>query len=313
MRARKHALLPLIAGVAAVWQSASASEFECRNGAQLRRVEVRSGPAVEDVACEVRYWRDATRQGSGDVLWRANQDANFCEDKAAELISRLEAGGWRCAAVDQPAPSAPVREAEAAAPAGSAPQPVPVPPTTQAPSPIEPTAGPTEQAALPTPSEPPPGPAAAAARPAILDQVVAQTLRNVQQMYGGEFRAEGTAFGDLNGDGREDAAVLVTYQADRDDRDDYIQYLVAYLFDGETYQSTDTENVGGRFLEALRADIRDIVDQTIIVDLQSLDADQDCCETRRAAFALRNGQLVEVEVAAGVGERRSNRSTPSEG
>jgi hypothetical protein len=307
---RKHLLLHLIVGVIAVWQSASASEFECRNGAQLRRVEVRSGPAVEDVACEVRYWRDATRQGSGEVLWRANQDANFCEDKAAVLIGRLEAGGWRCTAVDQPAPSAPVREADTAAPAESAPQPVPVPPAAQAPSPIEPTAGPADQAALTTPSEPPLGPAAAAARPAILHQVVAETLRNVQQMYGGEFRAEGTAFGDLNGDGREDAAVLVTYQADRDD---YVQYLVAYLFDGETYRSTDTENVGGRFLEALRAEIRDIVDQTIIVDLQSLDANQDCCDTRRAAFALRNGELVEVEVAAGVNERRSNRSTPSEG
>jgi hypothetical protein len=343
MRAhQKHTLFQLIIGLAAALQSASASEFECRNGGQMRRVEVRAGGAVENLACEVRYWRDATRQGAGKVLWRASQDTDFCDAKAAGLIDRLEAGGWRCAAVDQPAPSAPLREAETTTPAPSAPLPAPepqmpqVPPriepgagpteqerapgpteqatlptpepsTPQAPSPIEPAAGPTDQAVLPSPST---AGSAEAAQPAILEQVVAQTLRNVQQMYGGQFRAEGTVFGDLDGDGRDDAAVLVTYEAERDD---YVQYLVAYLFDGETYQSTDTENVGGRFLDALRAEIREIVDQTIVVELQSLDADQECCETRRAAFVLQNGELVEVEGSAGVHEGHSDRSTASKG
>jgi hypothetical protein len=342
MRAhQKHTLFQLVVGLAAVVQSASASEFECRNGAQLRRVEVRAGGAVENLACEVRYWRDATRQGAGKVLWRASQDTDFCEAKAAGLIDRLEAGGWRCAAVDQPAPSAPWREAETATPAPNAPPPAPEPQMPQGPPPIEPGAGrtaeepapaSTEQAALPTPEpstprvpspiEPAAGPteraalpapstsgSAEAAHPAILEQVVAETLRNVQQMYGGEFRAEGTVFGDLDGDGRDDAAVLVTYEAERDD---YVQYVVAYLFDGETYQSTDTENVGGRFLDTLRAELREITDQTIVVELQSLDADHECCETRRAAFVLRNGELVE-EGAAGVREGRREPRKASEG
>ena len=111
-------------------------------------------------------------------------------------------------------------------------------------------------------------------------------------MYGGDFHAEDAAFGDLDGDGRDDAAVLVTYQTDRKD---YVQYLVAYLFDGETFQSTATKNVGGRFLDAVRADVRGIVDRAIVVDLEALDEAAVCCETRRAEFVLKEGQLVEVE------------------
>ena len=50
---------------------------------------------------------------------------------------------------------------------------------------------------------------------ALLDRVVEQTLRSVQELYGGQFQAELAAFGDLDRDGLKDAAVLVTYQADQ--------------------------------------------------------------------------------------------------
>ncbi|MGH7129594.1 MAG: hypothetical protein ACREIV_13575, partial [Planctomycetaceae bacterium] len=145
-------------------------------------------------------------------------------------------------------------------------------------------------------------PAAENPRATILDQIVEQTLRSVQQMYGGDFRAEDAAFGDLDGDGRDDAAVLVTYQTDREE---YVQYLVAYLFDGETFQSTATRNVGGRFLDAVRADVRGIVDRAIVVDLEALDETEACCEIRRAAFVLKEGQLVEVEDRAEVPRGRT--------
>jgi hypothetical protein len=135
---------------------------------------------------------------------------------------------------------------------------------------------------------------------ALLEQVVGQTLHSVQEMYGGDFRAEDAAFGDLDGDGRDDAAVLVTYQTERED---YVQYLVAYLFDGQTFQSTATKNVGGRFLDALRADVRGIVDRAIVVDLQALDAGEICCETRTAAYVLKEGQLVEVADPPALGGR----------
>jgi hypothetical protein len=45
----------------------------------------------------------------------------------------------------------------------------------------------------------------------------------------------------------------------------------------------------------VRADVRGIVDRTIVVDLEALDETEVCCETRRAEFVLKEGQLVEVE------------------
>ena len=297
----------LIFGVAGTWHESAASEFLCRNGELTRRVEVGPGDG-ENVACEVRYWRNAASTTEARVLWRATQDPDFCDTKARELLDRLEAGGWTCAASDQPAPSA-TRE-EAAAPAPSAPAPSAAPPApVRAPTtvgearlPADPAPGAGPQAEPPAPARLQAAAPAARHRPAadqnvaLLDQVVAQTLRSVQQLYGGDFRAEGTALGDLDGDGREDAAILVTYEADRDD---YVQYLVAYLFDGETYRSSATKNVSGRFLDVQRAEIQGIVDQSIVVLLEALNADAACCETRETAFALKEGQLVEVEKPAG--------------
>jgi hypothetical protein len=110
-------------------------------------------------------------------------------------------------------------------------------------------------------------------------------------LYGGDFQAEHATFGDLDGDGVEDGAVLIAYQAERNE---YVQYLVAYLFNGETFQSVATRNVGGRFLDALRADLRGIAEGRILVELEALDGGANCCARRRTAFALQNGQLVEV-------------------
>ncbi len=157
------------------------------------------------------------------------------------------------------------------------------------------------------PAAPPPSPAVAQAAPshsdhlttatsehpnaALLDRVVEQTLRSVQELYGGQFQADLATFGDLDRDGLKDAAVLVTYQADRKD---HVQYLVAYLFDGETFRSVATKNVGGRFLDAVRADLQGIVDGRILVELEALDEDANCCARQRTAFALENGQLVQV-------------------
>jgi hypothetical protein len=126
---------------------------------------------------------------------------------------------------------------------------------------------------------------------ALLDQVVEQTLRSVQELYGGRFQADLAAFGDLDRDGLEDAAVLVTYQADRKEQ---VQYLVAYLFDGETFRSVATKNVGGRFLDAVRADLQGIEGGQILVELEALDGNANCCARQRTAFALENGQLVQV-------------------
>ena len=292
---------------------ASAAEFRCSNGGAERRIELSGPEGAPGTACEVRYWRDATAPGSGRVLWRAQQDPDFCAAKARELVARLEAGGWRCDAGEQPAAPEPAQARTKDAP-----------PAAPAPAQAAPAAGVSDEAAgAVTPEGPPaaiardeppavrpaePTPAVRArsdasvpdapivppsAHPAapLLDQVLRETLHSVEQLYGGEFQAEHATFGDLDGDGVQDAAVLITYEAERDE---YVQYLVAYLFNGETFQSVATRNVGGRFLDALRAHLRGIDDGRILLDLDTLDGDAVCCETRTTAFTLDGGRLVEL-------------------
>jgi len=93
-----------------------------------------------------------------------------------------------------------------------------------------------------------------------------------------------------------------------------VQYLVAYLFNGETFQSVATKNVGGRFLDALRAHLQGIADGKILVDLESLAGGASCCARRRTAFALQDGQLVELDDPGAAGlERTSGAEIPSPG
>jgi hypothetical protein len=225
-----------------------------------------------------------------------------------------------------PPQSAVAQTAPAAAPATASPSPalaqtaplaMPAIPPWPAVAQPAPAAGPAPpaspdvaQTASPQSGRPPP---AVPAHPsaALLDRVVEQTLRSVQELYGGQFEADVAAFGDLDRDGLEDAAVLVTYQADRKE---HVQYLVAYLFNGETFRSVATKNVGGRFLDAVRADLQDIVDGRILVELEALDGGASCCARHRTAFALENGQLVQVADpdAAGL-ERTSQTERPAKG
>jgi hypothetical protein len=311
---RRQALLALALGAAGNWHPAGAAEFRCWNGDSTRRIELRGPETTQGAACEVRYWRNANAAGSGQSLWRANRDIDFCAAKARELVARLEAGGWTCSDGGHAAPEASL-PATAADPEGRGePEPAAAPPAQvsearppepapatlpglPAAAPTTPSPVPAEPPALGAGAEPSASDELAAAPPAspqaaLLDQVVEQTLHSVQELYGGEFQAELAAFGDLDRDGLDDAAVLITYQPEPDE---YVQYLVAYLFNGKTFQSVATRNVGGRFLDALQADLQGIADGRIVVELQALDGGASCCAKRRTAFALQNGQLVEVD------------------
>jgi hypothetical protein len=336
---RAQALLALALGAAGNWHPAGAAEYRCWNRDSMRLIELSGPDTTQGAACEVRYWRNADAPGTGRSLWRANRDTEYCAAKARELIARLEAGGWRCNSSAQPTAAAPMPATgsdpelaprteprpAAAAPAqmGHAPEPEAGGATLPAKSP-SPAVSPTARA--PLPAQPrshviartgPPGsdePAAAStasANAALLDQIVEQTLHSARELYGGHFKAELAAFGDLDDDGLQDAVVLITYQADRNE---YVQYLVAYLFNGETFQSVATKNVGGRFLDALQARLQGIADGKILVDLESLAGSATCCARRRTVFVLQDGQLVEVDGPGAASlERTSGAETPSPG
>ncbi len=73
------------------------ASYRCVNGDQIRRVEV-AHPTGAPAPCEVRYYKDTEAPGRSETPWRADNEAGYCADRAAELVSRLQGFGWSCAA-----------------------------------------------------------------------------------------------------------------------------------------------------------------------------------------------------------------------
>jgi hypothetical protein len=92
---------------------AHGAETACTYGEMVRRVVVMSEPGAS-VPCEVHYFKDTEAPGEDQVLWSASSQAGYCEEKAAEMVTRLEGWGWDCGEAAPPA------TAEAAEPAEDA-------------------------------------------------------------------------------------------------------------------------------------------------------------------------------------------------
>ncbi len=87
----------LIATIAACGLSATTqAATQCTQGDMVRSVEVIYSTPGQSVPCEVLY--DKPSEGERETLWRANNQVGYCEEKAAEMVARLESWGWQCAA-----------------------------------------------------------------------------------------------------------------------------------------------------------------------------------------------------------------------
>ena len=95
--------------------------YQCSQGDLQRRVEIVYETGVT-VPCEVHYYKDTEAPGEKQVLWRAMNEASYCEDKAEAFIVKLQDLGWSCGenqAAGTPAAPEPAQEddTEALAPA----------------------------------------------------------------------------------------------------------------------------------------------------------------------------------------------------
>lgn len=68
----------------------------CKNGNQQRSVQVEYYTEDESVPCEVHYYKDTEQPDMGQVLWRAANEAGFCEKKMAVVVDELSGSGWEC-------------------------------------------------------------------------------------------------------------------------------------------------------------------------------------------------------------------------
>ena len=91
------AFFALVAPVAVLAQDAG--KYQCTHGDLVRRVEIYTEPGVT-VPCEVHYFKDTEAPGETEVLWSAQSQADYCAQKAAEFVAKLQGWGWDCGASD---------------------------------------------------------------------------------------------------------------------------------------------------------------------------------------------------------------------
>lgn len=307
-------------------------EHVCTLGDTLRRVEVQFVDGKAAPPCEVAYIKETERPGRRAVLWTAEQDAAFCRGRAEDLISRLERHGWECRppveierteVADADPTRGPEPVAEESPPENLPPAP-PAPSTreeqsiaaaTPAPKPSE--TAPSDDAAMSDLAAAPAaepgedgnaGRAEAAVNGVIaravdepdadltrsLEDVLARDLARLKSSPDDAVEASIEGFGDLNGDARDDAAVLITFDAEGQ----HSQYLVAYVAEQQGFRAAASRFIGGRHRKVFGADGGTIEDGRIMLELQVLSADDAyCCPSGSgtALFALKNGELVDIQ------------------
>lgn len=69
--------------------------YQCSYGDLQRRVEILYETGVT-VPCEVHYFKDTESPGETQVLWRALNEAGYCERMAESFIDKLRDLGWTC-------------------------------------------------------------------------------------------------------------------------------------------------------------------------------------------------------------------------
>ena len=87
---------PTAALFGSVASPALANPVSCSYGDLSRQIEVVYSDPGQAVPCEVIYNKQS--EGTQQSLWRANNEAGYCEARAAEFIEKLEGWGWNCEA-----------------------------------------------------------------------------------------------------------------------------------------------------------------------------------------------------------------------
>ena len=94
---------------------ASADAWSCRHDNDVREIIIQRD-TDQPVPCSIVY-KKLTEGVEDQVLWTANNDASFCEQKAREFVAKQESWGWTCVETIQQNNEAEAAPAEPAAPA----------------------------------------------------------------------------------------------------------------------------------------------------------------------------------------------------
>jgi hypothetical protein len=269
----------------------------CRRGDSLRRLRIEVEDPKSGKPCSLVYWSEDDRSETGEQLWRAEHDAEFCPKRLGFIVQKWIGEGWRCNAADDVA----VQSAAVAAPetpeteAPPAAEPVPVVAAVETSEPEAPNAA--------APVEPDPAPAATIpsataiekALPAAggvdpkLQAVIEADAERIGAWMEVEPNIQIAGRGDLNADGRDDAVVFLAYQSEQSV---YRQYLMSYLAGDDAYQLAGVKLLTGVSPPPAQAKVEQIDDGIIWLNL----ADETGTRRQQSiGYVLRDQQLVEID------------------
>jgi len=75
------------------------ASYLCTHGDLQRRVEILYETGMT-LPCEVHYYKDTEATGEPQVLWRAMNEAGYCERKTQQFIDKLTGLDWCCGSND---------------------------------------------------------------------------------------------------------------------------------------------------------------------------------------------------------------------
>lgn len=93
--------------------SIQADSWSCRHDNNVREIHIQRESSAP-VPCSVVY-KKLTEGVEDQVLWTAENDANFCDQKAREFVAKQESWGWTCVETIQSKSTEDAAPAEAAA------------------------------------------------------------------------------------------------------------------------------------------------------------------------------------------------------
>ena len=253
----------------------------CRLENDVRRLKIEVENPDRGKPCSLIYWSENDRSEAGQVLWRAEHDAEFCPKRLGFIVKKWTKEGWRCSAdgdasetaalpVEEEAeePSAPVQEARA--------EPAEAP---ASPAPLD--SAPAELAEQPTtPDE----------IDRNLQAIVEADAKRIGEWMEVEPGVEIAAYGDLNADGKEDAVIFLAYQSDQAA---YRQYLMSYLLADETYELAGVKLLTGVSPPPDGAKVEAIDKGVIWLSVPKENGER----ADPIGYRLRDQQLVEVDTS----------------
>jgi hypothetical protein len=263
-------------------------EYQCAHELVIRSVAVEYQEPEQQVPCKVVYHKPPH---APSVLWQAQAQAGFCEHRAKELVRTLERSGSSCDEIQ----AAAARE-EIEAPPDKEPQQE-------------------DLAVRPAQSKVEGGTSRGLANAnlqrhanelpedTIFARTLARGLRRLEDLTGAQVQASSTSFGDLNGDGQRDAAVLITFHFGGTND---VQHLIAYLYRQGTYRPAASRFIGGSHRQVQSGELEAIKAGVILLDLHVLQPQgAACCAPGRgkAKFVLNSRELTRVEEATAIAIR----------